>query len=85
VDADASHTSEDFTGDETLFFRLCPRCARTVPGKSNERYCINDGQELLERCPVCQARITNPYAQHCGRCGTRFKTIYEHLEITRWS
>jgi hypothetical protein len=72
VETDASDTNEDFTGDEALFFRLCPRCARAVPGKSNERYCVNDGEPLFEQCPVCGTRITNPYGRHCAACGFAF-------------
>lgn len=58
--------------NEALFFRLCPRCGRAVPARSNERYCANDGAPLLEVCPVCRAHITNPYARHCARCGSEF-------------
>jgi NMD protein affecting ribosome stability and mRNA decay len=52
-----------------LRFRLCPRCARAVPTHSSERYCINDGAWLLERCPLCGAAITSPYARFCAACG----------------
>jgi endogenous inhibitor of DNA gyrase (YacG/DUF329 family) len=55
-----------------LFFRICPKCQRAVPGQSEERYCINDGALLLERCPKCQARIQSPYARFCARCGHSF-------------
>jgi hypothetical protein len=70
VDADASDT--DALTETDLFFRLCPRCTRTVPGRSKERYCINDGEPLLESCPVCRTRITNPYGRHCAACGFEF-------------
>ena len=53
-----------------LIYRLCPRCARAVPGSSAERYCANDGTRLLEVCPQCGAPITSPYARFCVRCGT---------------
>lgn len=52
-----------------LTYRLCPRCARAVPTSSGERYCVNDGTELLGACPQCGAPITSPYARFCVRCG----------------
>lgn len=36
---------------------------------SNERYCTNDGERLLEACPRCKAKFTSPYARFCGVCG----------------
>ena len=59
---------------ETIFarrigYRICPRCARAVPLRSRERYCINDGRWMLEECPRCGAGITSPYARFCGECG----------------
>jgi NAD-dependent SIR2 family protein deacetylase len=56
----------------TLHYRLCPRCQRAVPTNSSERYCINDGSWLLERCPLCSTTITNPYARFCAACGLEF-------------
>lgn len=56
----------------TVSYRLCPRCLRAVPGESEERYCPNDGEALLERCPRCAARILNPYAHYCVKCGIPF-------------
>ena len=53
----------------SVFFRVCPKCFRAVPGDSHERYCVNDGQRLLEHCPKCETRITNPYGRHCAVCG----------------
>jgi endogenous inhibitor of DNA gyrase (YacG/DUF329 family) len=58
-----------------VIFRLCPKCFRAVPASSGERYCLNDGQRLLEACPQCGTRITSPYARHCGHCGTRFQNV----------
>ncbi len=52
-----------------ITYRLCPRCARAVPASSKERYCINDGEKLLEECPSCQAAITSPYTRFCAGCG----------------
>lgn len=52
-----------------IFYRLCPRCYRAVPAHSQEHYCLNDGERLLEACPRCQARLTSPYARFCGICG----------------
>ena len=53
-------------------YRLCPRCARAVPIRSTERYCINDGEKLLEACPLCGHVITSPYTRFCGCCGLEF-------------
>ncbi len=59
--------------DETaLHYRVCPRCARAVPARADEAYCINDGEKLLEVCPACAAHISSPYARHCASCGFRF-------------
>ena len=55
--------------DPALRYRLCPRCGRAVPLRSEERYCINDGTPLLEGCPACGVSITSPYARHCAGCG----------------
>jgi hypothetical protein len=59
----------------SLFFCLCPRCHRAVPGDTFERYCINDGTAMLECCPVCKTRITSPYARFCRCCGLAFATV----------
>jgi hypothetical protein len=56
----------------TIHYRLCLCCFRAVPATSSERYCINDGSWLLERCPLCSAVITNPYARFCAGCGLEF-------------
>lgn len=57
---------------EEATYRLCPRCFRAVPARSSERYCANDGERLLERCPLCETAITSPYAQFCVGCGFEF-------------
>lgn len=53
-------------------FRLCVRCFRAVPTSANERYCINDGTQLLEQCPSCKTPISSPYARFCAVCGSEF-------------
>ncbi len=53
-------------------FRLCVRCFRAVPASSNERYCINDGTQMLEQCPMCKTPISSPYARFCAGCGFEF-------------
>lgn len=58
-----------------ITYRLCPRCARAVPSGSTERYCINDGEKLLEVCPLCGAAITSPYTRFCGCCGLEFARV----------
>ena len=50
-------------------YRICPRCGRSVAASTSERFCINDGEPLTERCPRCQAEIASPYAQFCAACG----------------
>ncbi|WP_158531670.1 MULTISPECIES: zinc ribbon domain-containing protein [unclassified Meiothermus] len=60
-----------------IFYRICPRCARAVPASTQERYCLNDGERLLEACPGCGARITSPYARFCGRCGLELSKVPE--------
>jgi predicted amidophosphoribosyltransferase len=55
-----------------LSYRLCPRCGRAVPATSKERYCINDGEKLLQHCPACHAAITSPYTRFCAGCGLEF-------------
>ncbi len=54
-------------------FRICLVCGRSVPLASGEKYCINDGQRLLEKCPKCQAKITSPYARFCPQCAYEFR------------
>lgn len=56
-------------------YRLCPRCFRAVPAHSSERYCINDGAWLIEQCPICEARVTSPYARFCAGCGLEFAAL----------
>jgi ribosomal protein L37E len=70
---------ECFEGERrgTLHYRLCPRRFRAVQSDSSERYCINDGSWLLERCPLCGAAITNPYARYCAACGLGFASATE--------
>lgn len=58
-----------------LTYRLCSRCARAVPSRSDEQYCVNDGTELLSACPQCSAPITSPYARFCTRCGTGLTSL----------
>ncbi len=53
-------------------YRLCCKCARAVPLESDELFCSNDGEKLLEACPKCQARISNPFARFCAVCGKDF-------------
>jgi hypothetical protein len=70
-----------------LRYRLCPRCFRAVHADSNEHYCINDGSWLLERCPLCGAAITNPYAHYCAACGLEFARVIGEsvdLESKEW-
>lgn len=62
----------DWESKRMLRFRLCLRCFRAVPSRSDERYCINDGTPLLEACPWCGAAISNPYARFCGACGLEY-------------
>ena len=67
--------------DEPITYRLCPRCARAVPIRSGERYCINDGSWLLEACPLCGSAITSPYTRFCAACGLEFpRTLGETLD-----
>ena len=56
-------------GDQVLAYRLCPRCFRAVPAASGERFCVNDGEKLLTRCPKCQAAIGTPFTRFCAGCG----------------
>ena len=72
MDGSFDRDSED---NPRLRYRLCPRCYRAVPAKSGERYCINDGTWMLERCPLCGASITSPYAHFCAVCGLEFREV----------
>ena len=60
-----------------ITYRLCLVCYRAVPALSNERYCVNDGEKLLETCPRCGASISSPYARHCAACGYSFAQATE--------
>jgi len=55
--------------EQLLAYSLCPRCYRAVPASANERYCPNDGTELLTACSRCRAPITSPYVRYCTNCG----------------
>jgi hypothetical protein len=44
-----------------------------VPIAAKERYCINDGVLLLEKCPNCKNKICSPYTRHCAKCGFAFE------------
>ena len=52
-----------------LAFALCPKCYRTVPRASGERYCPNDGSPYVTACQACAKTITSPQARYCVRCG----------------
>lgn len=68
-----------------LRYRLCPRCARAVPVSSSERYCINDGTLMLERCPDCGEGIASPYARFCAACGLELRlNALESRPLRRW-
>ena len=54
-----------------LSYLLCPKCQRTLPAASKERYCPNDGSRMLTACPHCNAAITSPYSRFCTACGEK--------------
>ena len=56
-------------------YRICPRCARAISVSTRERFCPNDGERLLERCPACNTRFHNPFARHCAGCGRAFSNV----------
>ncbi|WP_409013516.1 double zinc ribbon domain-containing protein [Deinococcus sp.] len=56
-------------GNRGVTYMVCPRCGRTLPSHSLERYCPHDGTQLVGQCPDCHADITSPYARYCTRCG----------------
>lgn len=72
--------SDPSGNQETLLFRLCPRCGRAVPIRSDERYCANDGARLLEACRGCGTRFTSPYARFCAGCGRALVRVGEDAE-----
>ena len=60
-------------------YRLCLVCARAVPIRSNEFYCINDGFQMLKACPRCANPITAPDARFCANCGLEYRTVRQPL------
>lgn len=56
----------------TPHYHLYPHCFRATPAEAAERYCPNDGTELLHACSHCHAPITSPYSRFCARCGLDF-------------
>jgi len=46
----------------TLHYYLYPHGSRATPAEAAERYCPNDGTELLRACSHCHAPITSPYS-----------------------
>lgn len=57
---------------DSVYYHLCPRCFRATPSAAGERYCPNDGSELLSECPHCGTPITSPYHRFCSSCGQEF-------------
>ena len=62
-------------------FRICPRCGRAVAANTQERFCINDGEPLLERCARCKAEIHSPYAEYCSACGHAYGSAHTPAEF----
>ena len=56
-------------------YRICLRCGRAVATSTQERFCMNDGERLLEHCAGCQAKISSPYAQFCAVCGRSYHSL----------
>jgi hypothetical protein len=56
-------------------YRICPRCGRAVATCTQERFCSNDGERLLESCAECHAEISSPYAQFCAVCGRPYHAL----------
>jgi predicted amidophosphoribosyltransferase len=67
---DFERTSSDVSRAQ---YRLCPTCARAVPVRASELYCINDGSQMLEACPRCAHPITAPDARFCPNCGLEYR------------
>ena len=65
--------------EATLNYHLCPRCLRATPAAARERFCPNDGAELLTACPTCAGPIASPYSRFCPRCGQGFAQLTQAL------
>jgi predicted amidophosphoribosyltransferase len=65
-------------------YHLCPKCLRAIPSGSQEHYCSNDGQKLLEACPGCARKITSPFARFCSGCGLEFRNAQASSLVTEF-
>ncbi|GGK97201.1 double zinc ribbon domain-containing protein [Deinococcus radiotolerans] len=62
-------------------YARCPQCARTVPVRSGEVFCVNDGARLVTACPACTWPITSPYARYCPGCGGSYEALLEATHV----
>jgi len=58
-------------------YRLCPKCGNFSNLEEEHLYCILCGTKLIDRCPHCEAPITNPTARFCYRCGYEYANAYK--------
>jgi hypothetical protein len=53
-------------------YRICPNCSNFSHISEEHKYCIICGEKLIDKCPKCDAPITNPTAKFCPKCGERY-------------
>ena len=57
------------------YYRLCPGCGNFSHINENHTYCSVCGEKLIEECPGCKAKIENPVAAYCVKCGRKIKNL----------
>jgi hypothetical protein len=64
-------------------YRLCPKCHRSVPTTTEERFCANDGVRMLDSCPRCQTAIRIPETHFCANCGLEYHSALPNASLQR--
>jgi hypothetical protein len=55
-----------------LTYKLCTKCNFFCGIFEADIYCSVCGAQLIDKCPTCSNKITNPYAKFCKYCGMAY-------------
>jgi predicted RNA-binding Zn-ribbon protein involved in translation (DUF1610 family) len=53
---------------------ICPNCDFFVDEKVKTNFCPNCGSKMVDHCPECRKKISDPYIKFCTECGNKLKT-----------
>jgi len=59
-------------GEHNTLFKICPACNYFCLKSEQNEFCPYCGEPLIDKCPVCKAEITIPYANYCSTCGSLY-------------